>query len=89
MTEAYPKSLAEHRAERSGAGADWTPRDALVSLLREIDAGTIIADDLVIAWRTVPGPGRATSFFLNATRDPHVAVGMLADIQDRLLHAKE
>lgn len=36
-----PISLSERRAEKSGKAKDWSPRDALVSLLREIDAGEL------------------------------------------------
>lgn len=35
----YPVSLAERKAEASGKARDWTPRDALISVLRDLDAG--------------------------------------------------
>lgn len=34
-----PPTITELRACRSESAKDWTPRDALVALLRDIDAG--------------------------------------------------
>ena len=46
-----PKSVAEARAERTESTKSWTPRDALVSILREIDAGRLDAKTVFIAYR--------------------------------------
>lgn len=53
MTDDYrdhPKSLNEVKAEKSHNGAKWTPRDALISLLREIDNGLDI-EMLIVGYR--------------------------------------
>lgn len=39
-----PVALAEKRAERDQNASSWTPRDALVSILREIDSGRLKVD---------------------------------------------
>lgn len=45
-----PVSLAETRAMREDNARLWTPRDALVSLLRDIDAGKVDPYAIVIAY---------------------------------------
>lgn len=37
----YPESLAEHRAHKNQDGALWSPRDALIDMLRRIDSGEL------------------------------------------------
>lgn len=46
----YPRSVKEVRAERADDATAWTPRDALIKLLREIDEGLSV-DALVICYR--------------------------------------
>lgn len=48
----HPPSINEIRAGRSRSAADWTARDALVSLLRGIDAGEIKPNALVVLVRS-------------------------------------
>lgn len=58
MTESFadhPVSIAEARADRASDGSLWTPRDALISTLRDIDEGRLAPSDLVISMR-VPTP---------------------------------
>lgn len=77
----YPKSVAEVRADRSRDGADWTPRDALIDLLREIDSGRMKPVSLVIAWRETTDDG-LQSGHSSACQSGHDASGLLA----RALH---
>lgn len=35
----HPTTLGEVKSDRSGKGSDWTPRDALVRALRDLDSG--------------------------------------------------
>ena len=35
------RTIGEAKADASGSGADWSLRDMLISLLREIDDGTL------------------------------------------------
>lgn len=52
-----PKSLGEFRAWAKGDASAWTARDALVSVLREIDSGRLKTDNLIIAYREMIGDG--------------------------------
>jgi len=73
-----PESIAEIRADRAVNGALWTPRDALISLLRDIDRGEIKPDALVICIREQGSePGKVSTYFRAACPDPHVAYGLL------------
>jgi len=48
----YPKSLAEHRALSQEDGRLWKPRDALISVLRDIDQGVSSPELLIAFWKT-------------------------------------
>lgn len=67
-----PVSVAELRADKAGDGRLWTPRDALVNLLREIDRGEVAPDTLVIAFRD-----QGLTRFRMACHDGATAVGVL------------
>jgi hypothetical protein len=38
---AYPESLNERKAHKAGNCSLWTPRDALIDMLRRIDSGEV------------------------------------------------
>jgi hypothetical protein len=82
----HPKSIGEIKAERDEDSRTWAPRDALISLLREIDSGLTKPTDLVICYiERDPEDGGATkSRYLNATSDLPTALGLLNRIQFRL-----
>lgn len=46
-----PQSISELRANKTSNGRDWTPRDVLIYLLREIDNGTIKPNACVVFMR--------------------------------------
>lgn len=46
----HPKSIAEIKANKEHNGSTWTPRDALISLLREIDSGETKVTMLIIGY---------------------------------------
>jgi hypothetical protein len=73
---AHPRSIGELRSDRSERSHDWTPRDALISLLREIDEGRSI-DALVIAFRYRDDDGKMKARFRAASPDGHTTLGML------------
>lgn len=56
----HPKSVGELRAEKSERPQDWSPRDALIAVLRLIDKGEIAPDVLVISYGQRAKDGRAT-----------------------------
>ena len=58
-----PISITEARAGRVHDAAQWTPRDALVDLLRRIDRGEVNVKQLVIAYAVETGDGGTASKF--------------------------
>lgn len=50
----FPKSLSEVRSDKSGKAADWTVRDMLIALLREIDSGSIHPEKAVLVYSLRP-----------------------------------
>lgn len=51
-----PFSIAELRAEKEGNSSLLTPRDSLISMLRDIDQGNITVDQLYVCWRGPEDP---------------------------------
>jgi hypothetical protein len=47
---AVPVSVAEKRAEKAGEADKWSARDALLSVLRDLDAGKMRPETLVVVW---------------------------------------
>lgn len=45
-----PKSFLEARSEKLSDSSIWTPRDALISVLRKLDAGEAVPRDLIVVW---------------------------------------
>lgn len=68
-----PMSITEVRGNRQQDCSIWTPRDALIDLLRNIDAGSVKCDALVIAWRDRKDGNSLTCFSLAA---PDVVTGL-------------
>lgn len=81
----HPVSLTEAKANRDHDSRTWTPRDALISLLRDIDSGKINPNALVAVCRSLDEQGSYDTTFVNATPDVHVALGLLARGQFRLM----
>jgi hypothetical protein len=83
MTDSYadaPVSVAEIRSDKSANGAEWAPRDALISVLRAIDKGEIHPDAMVICMHeTGSEPGACITSFRNATPNPIIAYGLLVN----------
>jgi hypothetical protein len=74
----HPLSLSEARHERSGLVSDLSPRDALIRTLRDLDAGAIQADHVVIAVGTTPAPGTARTLVYQGGRfDFHAQLGLV------------
>lgn len=82
----YPKSVTEIKADNmADPGAqDWTPRDAVIATLREIDAPTTRIDAVVVIYRQRHNDGSTTTSFMQATPDTHVGAGMCAHIVHKL-----
>lgn len=77
----HPKSIAEVKADRSDDGSLWSPRDALIALLREIDEGRDVSH-MVILFDTSEETGegrtrRSVSYRCAGPRSRHEAVGLV------------
>lgn len=80
-----PLTIGELRAERTEDSADWTPREMLISLLRDIDSGRRNVTDAVVTFSM--NNGKDFSFF-NATHDKAVAVFLLERAKHRMMEKK-
>lgn len=85
-----PQSITELRANKSANGSIWTPRDALISLLREIDNGLDV-DMLIVGYRyqneTDKKDNAYTYMYHQATPDMLTALGLL-DMTKELIKKK-
>jgi hypothetical protein len=72
----HPISVGEVKSERSGDGANWTPRDVLVKTLRMIDGGEILPDVLVVAYGEMK-EGRRQGHFWQSTSDGLLSLGLM------------
>jgi DNA invertase Pin-like site-specific DNA recombinase len=72
-----PYSITELRANKTGAARDWTPRDCLVDMLRQIDSGELNPDAIVVVYRVDRGENQTGIGSVKATPDLHVALQML------------
>lgn len=81
--ENTPVSIGEVRADKTRSAADWTPREALVELLRRIDSGEYSGmDALILCWRTVKKTAskalEINSYYSASSPDIHTTLGVLA-----------
>jgi hypothetical protein len=72
----HPESLGEIRANRENSSAPWTPRDALIQVLRMIDSGEVKPDVLVVAWGETVNDMRDGHFRVSSP-DPLVSLGLM------------
>lgn len=84
----HPQTLGEIRSDRASDAAQWSPRDVLISLLRDIDGGAVI-DALVVCYRLNEGNGgpsdRSRARFKQSTPDGLVTLGLLTNAAHRML----
>jgi hypothetical protein len=77
MSEFKPNELAERRAEEKGDSILWTPVDALLACLRDIENGEINPERLVIHFTEMVDEDRHFNYYVsNVTTMEHA--GMLA-----------
>lgn len=72
-----PVSIGELRVARTEDARDWSPKEALVQLLRRIDAGEVAPDALVIAYRMKAPDGSICTDFSASSPDIHATLGLL------------
>lgn len=76
----YPPSIAELRSDKTDSASDWTPRDLLIGMLRDIDSGKMDLDGLVLVYRKrceTPGKTHRAGYRI-ATPDVYTTLGMLS-----------
>lgn len=44
----YPETVGEIRADKTQSAADWSPRDVLINVLRDIDNGKLSPTTLIV-----------------------------------------
>lgn len=72
-----PISLGEVRSDISRNAAEWTPREALISVLRDIDKGLIDPQALVIIHSVRVRKGVTRTRFTAAGSDLLTTLGMM------------
>jgi len=65
-----PFTIGELRADRSGSGTDWKPRDVLVRLLRDIDAGRLNPEALVVVLYDPPEDDAPNGYIYHSVSSP-------------------
>ena len=80
----HPSTIGELRSDRSGSAHDWTPRDALVAALREIDSGRWCPDVLIVGCGDKQqGGSRSVKSFVSSP-DSMITKGLAASLLDRV-----
>ncbi len=73
-----PRSITDIKADKSGNAADWTPRDALIDVLRMIDRGDIAPQTLFVGWSEVNSQGdKITTDYRNSAPTGVHTMGLL------------
>ncbi len=84
----HPPTINEIKSDKTGNGSDWTPRDALIALLRDIDSGKIVLSGLFLAGLAPGADANAVRpFFSVSAKNPVEALGMLDLARDSYLRA--
>lgn len=72
-----PLSLAEVRADRERKASLWSPREALISALRDLDKGELKAGALIVCVQVRDSPDTVNTRYYASCPDAHVAYGLL------------
>ena len=74
----YPESVAERRSDASRKASDWSPRECLISVLRQIDRGEIDPKGLIVCWCEVDDKaGVSETSFRASMPNPLLSQGLL------------
>ena len=77
----HPLSIAEIKSSRSGDGSDWTPRDALIAALRDVDSGEQAPTCCVICFGTVSPEGITKTYMYQSTANRFELMGLIESVQ--------
>lgn len=80
----HPVSITEARSDmvEKDSGTVWTPRDALIRMLRQIDAGEIKPDVLIICYRDIENKSVS---YKQASPDMYTTIGVIEDCKFEIL----
>lgn len=73
----HPKSIGEIRSTLEHDGSKWSPRDVLIELLRDMDAGKIAVAGIFVAWGEKGDNGSVSTHFAAASPNRWEALGLL------------
>lgn len=77
----HPQSIAEIKAQRAVDGGLWSPRDALIAVLRDIDDGKVDPSCIFIAYGVITdAPGKPTvtdTHFAAAGENNYIVLGII------------
>lgn len=75
----YPESLATARAHSESDARLWTPRDALLEVLKDIDSGVANPTQIIIVYEQDPPEGKQqdTTYVAAGVRNCKDALGLL------------
>ncbi len=81
-----PQSIGEIRAEKEHRAGAQSPRDTLVSMLRQIDKGEINPEMLIVCYREMSSEGFPCTFYEagGGKGDYHIAMGLLEGVKGLL-----
>ena len=81
----HPPTIGEIRSDRSGLAIDWSIRDMLVALLRDIDNGhgdiATASHVIMVAGHIGDGGSTRVTLYRAGTKTAWESLGMLAEAQ--------
>ncbi len=91
MKESYanePQSIGEIRANKDSECAKQTPRDALIALLRRIDAGELKTERLIVCHdERFPDGNMSTHYEAGGKLTYYESLGLLDAVKNIILHS--
>lgn len=81
----YPKSVNELKASNADDAAKWTPREAIISVLRDIDSGKRSVHAVVIVTVELKEDGNTVTNYVNAVPNLPTSLGALEIAKFKML----
>jgi hypothetical protein len=83
----YPRSLSSIKSDKTRLAIDWTVRDVLIDTLRDLDAGRIKPEALLLVFRDVHTDGTKSTGFAASSGDPCITMALFGFGQQLFLAA--
>lgn len=81
-----PVTLTAVRAEKERDASKWTPRDALVDVLRRVDKGELRLSHTIICYReTQDGDDETYTSYVRSGSDCNTTIGILERVKYMIL----